>query len=221
MTEALRHSPLHGALTALGPAWGAINGMPVALSIPGESEDMPVRLTDASCLTRIGVKGPQAEGWLVSQGMEVPQGVNAWVRSSDGVMIARLARSEFLMEDRFGGARVQQLAGALSLGPGVYPVLRQDAALVLTGARIHELLAQVCNVDFGSWPLERQTVVMTSMVGVSVTVIWHRHNGVPCYRIWCDGTFGPYLWDTLLEIAREMGGGAAGLRSVFPEAVTQ
>jgi len=221
MSEALRHSPLHGALTALGPTWGTINGMRVPLAIAGETDDMSVRLADASCLTRIGIKGPEAERWLVSQGVEVPQGVNTWARSSDGVMIARLARSEFLLEDRFGGARVQQLTGALAPGPGVYPVLRQDAALVVAGPRIDELLTQVCNVDFRALPLERQAVVMTSMVGVSVTVIWHRQKAAPCYRIWCDGTFGPYLWETLLRIAREIGGGACGLRSVLPEAVTQ
>ena len=38
------------------------------------------------------------------------------------------------------------------------------------------------------------------------------------YRIWCDGTYGAYLWDTLLEIAIELGGGAVGLTAVWPDA---
>jgi len=94
---------------------------------------------------------------------------------------------------------------------------RQDAALVLTGALVNELLVQTCNVDFQHWRLEQPTVVMTSMVGVSVLILWHPLKAQPCYRIWCDGTFGPYLWETLLEIARELGGGAIGLESLFPE----
>jgi sarcosine oxidase subunit gamma len=60
---------------------------------------------------------------------------------------------------------------------------------------------------------------MTSMVGVSVLVLWYRLQAQPYYRIWCDGTFGPYLWETLAEIAGELGGGAIGLESLFPDAV--
>ena len=217
----MRRSPLHDNLTALRATWGASNDMPVAVSIPGETDDMPLQLADVSCLARMGSKGAQAEQWLVSQGALVPEGVNAWARSTDGMIVARLARSEFLLEDGFGGTRVQQMGSALAPAPGVYPVLRQDAALALAGERVGELLAQVCNVNFRAWPLEQQTVVMTSMVGVSVTVIWYRQNGLPAYRVWCDGTFGPYLWETLLEIARELGGGAVGLKRVFPDAVTQ
>jgi sarcosine oxidase subunit gamma len=58
---------------------------------------------------------------------------------------------------------------------------------------------------------------MTSMVGVSVLVLWHEQQGRPLFRIWCDGTFGPYLWQTLLEIAREAGGGAVGFSALFPD----
>jgi sarcosine oxidase subunit gamma len=56
------------------------------------------------------------------------------------------------------------------------------------------------------------------MAGVSVLVLWQQTDAGLCYRIWCDSTFGPYLWETLLEIAGEMGGRAAGLKVVFPSA---
>jgi len=48
------------------------------------------------------------------------------------------------------------------------------------------------------------------MVGVAVTVIPNERAGQPFYRIWCDGTFAVYLWQTLLAIATELGGGAVG-----------
>jgi len=115
------------------------------------------------------------------------------------------------------GTSVQRLSAALLPAPGVYPVTRQDAALVLTGMSVNELLVQTCNVDFQAWRLEQRTVVMTSMVGVSVLILWYPLKHESCYRIWCDGTFGPYLWETLLEIARELGGGAIGLESLFPD----
>ena len=165
----------------------------------------------------MGVKGPQAEQWLRSHSVDVPKDVNAWVCGADGVLVSRLARSEFFLEDRFGGAAVERLRQTLQPGPGVYPVTREDAALVLAGEAATDLLVQTCNVDFQAWAPDQQTVVMTSMAGVSVLVLWHPLDGKRCYRIWCDGTVGPYLWETLLAIARELGGAAVGLQSLFPQ----
>lgn len=217
MKQAIRRSPLHDVLAPLNPEWGAIHGMAAPLRLPGEGAASPVQLGDASCLPRMGVKGPQAQAWLKSQGVETPAGVNAWMRTAEGLLVARLARSEFFIEDRFGGNGVAHLRQALQPAPGVYPVTRQDAALVLAGERVNDLLVQICNVNFRTWGLDEQVVVMTSMVGVSVLVIWHRQNGIPCYRVWCDGTFGPYLCETLLEIAKELKGTAVGLQRLFPE----
>jgi sarcosine oxidase subunit gamma len=213
-----RRSPLHDAIEAQSPTWGELHGMQVAARMPDDVTAKPIALADASCLPRMGVKGPQAEAWLRGQGVAVPEGVNAWTRTPDGMIVARLARSEFFLEDRPGGATVERLRSALMPGPGLYPVLRQDAALALAGERFNELLVQTCNVDFRAWTLSQRVVVMTSMVGVSVLVLWHEQQGRPLFRIWCDGTFGPYLWETLLEIAREEGGGAAGFSGLFPDA---
>jgi sarcosine oxidase, subunit gamma len=212
----MRASPLHDALEALDPHWTAIDGMRVALRLKTGATPPPIALADASCLVRMGVKGAAAEQWLGAHGLTALPGVNAWIRTAAGTLIARLARTEFFLEDDAGGTTVKRLREALHPAPGVYPVLRQDAALVLQGERVNDLLVQTCNVDFTAWALEQQTVVMTSIAGVSVLVAWQRYNGVPCYRIWCDGTFGPYLWETLLEIAVESGGGAAGLQGLLP-----
>jgi sarcosine oxidase subunit gamma len=49
------------------------------------------------------------------------------------------------------------------------------------------------------------------VAGISATVIRQILNDEPVYRIWCDGTYGPYMWEVLTEIATELGGGAVGL----------
>ena len=90
----------------------------------------------------------------------------------------------------------------------MYPVLRQDAALIVGGSRLEELLRQTCNVNFRPLDPADRPVVLTSMVGVGVTVIPEVRKGLPAARIWCDGTYGHYLWETLLGIAVELGGGA-------------
>ena len=47
---------------------------------------------------------------------------------------------------------------------------------------------------------------MTLMVGVSVLVLPQRHPDGAIYRIWCDPSFGKYLWETLEEVVQKMPG---------------
>jgi sarcosine oxidase subunit gamma len=47
-----------------------------------------------------------------------------------------------------------------------------------------------------------------------VTAIPELCAGRPTLRIWCDGTYGHYLWETLLDIAGDLGGGAVVARSI-------
>ena len=94
--------------------------------------------------------------------------------------------------------------------PRVYPVVRYDAELLLAGRQVHDLLKQTCAFDFESLDPAARPVVMTSMVGVGVTVLAFGSPQQRCYRLWCDGTYGPYLWNTLVEVAGSLGGGAVG-----------
>jgi sarcosine oxidase, subunit gamma len=213
-----RRSPLHDCLLAENPQWAERHGMQAAMELPGDHLTPAIMLADASCLPRMGVKGAQAEAWLRDMGASVPAGVNTWVRTPEGVLVARLGRSEFFLEDRLAGTTVQRWRAALAPAPGVYPVLRQDAALVLAGHRLNDLLVQICNVNFKVHAPGDGAVVMTSMTGVSVLALWQELAAGPVLRIWCDGTFGAYLWDTLLGIAREEGGAAVGLRKLFADA---
>jgi sarcosine oxidase subunit gamma len=217
MTTGIRRSPLHAMLLPESPQWSELHGMQAAVRLPGDDSAVGILLADASCLPRMGVKGPQAESWLRGQGVSVPEGVNTWTRTVEGVLVARLARSEFFLEEGLGGNALERWRNALEPAPGVYPVLRQDAALALAGKRLNDLLVQTCNVDFTACAAGGRAVVMTSMVGVSVLVIRDDSRSDPLLRIWCDGTFGAYLWETLLAIARAEGGGAAGLGKLFPD----
>lgn len=213
-----RRSPLHDCLLAENPQWAECHGMQAAMELPGDHFTPAVLLADASCLPRMGVKGPQAEAWLRDAGATVPADVNTWARPAEGVLVARLGRSEFFLEDGARGTMVERWRAALAAAPGLYPVQRQDAALVLAGHRLNDLLVQTCNVNLKAYAPGDRAAVMTSMAGVSVLALWEELAVGPVLRVWCDGTLGPYLWETLLGIAREEGGAAVGLRKLFADA---
>jgi len=177
-----------------------------------------VALVDLSCLPRFGVKGPRAEAALRELGVPVPAEANAWSPLEGGGLAARLGRSEFLLEDGPAGTTVPKGIEALGAGaPGVYPVPRQDLAVALVGPMVGSLWEQTCSFDLRAFDAEPQRTVMTMMIGVSVTVVRRDIGGRPGFRIWCDGTLGPYVFKTLLGIAGELGGGIAGICDLYPD----
>lgn len=81
-----------------------------------------LRIDDLSARPRFGCKGPGAPAWLAANGYSVPDGANSARLDSRGVLVARLATSEFLIEAIDGGAQavsasLQQLAWPIGL-PG-------------------------------------------------------------------------------------------------------
>lgn len=217
----VRTGPLRTLHAASGGTWCQLNGMPTPLRMDRAGAHPDPALADVSALLRCGLKGPGAQDWLSAHGVTVPEHANSWCPDTRGGLVARLGRSEFLVESAWNDAQAAEIAQALrDPAPGVYPVLRQDCALLVQGARTRELWLQTCNVNLFDIPAQNREVTLTAMVGVSVTILKQPLGNDVCYRIWCDGTFGAYLWETLLEIAVELGGGAVGFAEVFPDAVT-
>jgi sarcosine oxidase, subunit gamma len=161
---------------------------------------------------RIGVKGPRAAEVLRQLGLAVPARPNTWApmreqdRDDSWNIVGRLGFTEFFLEERGEASAIGALE-QLASGAGAYPVLREDTAIVLGGESAHEVLAQVCNVNFGALDLTQRPVVMTLMVGVGVLVLpqYTPEDGT-VHRIWCDPSFGPYLWETLEEVVQKIPG---------------
>ena len=166
----------------------------------------------ADTAARLGLKGPRAAEWLAAQGVTAPARANTWSCPPAAlVLVARLGASEFFLEAQDHGA-LESLAVRLAAEPaGVYPVLREDFAFRLSGTGVHDVLAQVCNVDFAGLDLEAQPVVMTLMIGVAVLAVPDGRSDARQYRFWCDPTFGPSLSETLGAIIVECGGTITGV----------
>jgi len=162
---------------------------------------------------RVGVKGPRAAEALKQLGLAVPTRPNCWApmrdqdRDDSWNVVGRLGFTEFFVEERGEAAGVVALERLTAENfTGAYPVLREDLGLVLGGDRVTEALAQVCNVNFSALDIGQRPIVMTLMVGVSVLVLPQQQLDGAIYRIWCDPSFGTYLWETLEEVVHKMPG---------------
>ena len=216
MTDMIKTSPVAQAQQALKPKMGVVNGMEIALEFAGENGLKNVLgVTDVSCFERFGIKGPQAAKWLESQKFKTPPDINSWLESNNCLLL-RLGGSEFLLEDQFGANNLKKLASFNQAKvAGAYRVTRADAAYLLSGSEVLNMLSELCMLDLRDSALPKNGLVMTQIAGISASLLRQNLHGEPVYRIWCDGTYGAYMWDMLLEVATELGGGAVGFSNHF------
>jgi sarcosine oxidase subunit gamma len=222
MEPVTRITPVAYAQQRLAPKTVVLNGMEIALEYASaEIEDKRKRtlgICDVSCLPRFGVKGLKAVQWLQEHKIAIPAQGNRWTRQTPDALVLRLGLNEFLIEDQLEGKVCEALRLASQpKAHGLYPVARNDTALILSGSGVQALFSEVCALDLRDQALAPDAVVMAQMAGISVTLLRQTMNNETVYRLWCDGTYGPYLWDTLLEIAEELGGGAVGVSCHFKE----
>ena len=213
----IANTPIVYALKSLNPTMGVVHNMQVALAF--EAADIEANrknklgVTDVSCFAKFGVKGPNAASWLMSQGLQVPAHHNTWL-AHEGYMVLKLGASEFLVEDQYHNNTGQKLASFnQSATTGAYQVQRADAAFILSGSEVLNMLSELCMLDLRDSALPANAVLMTQIAGISATILRQQLNGEQVYRIWCDSTYGVYMWNILLEVASELGGGAVGLAS--------
>ena len=178
------------------------------------SAEPVVTLRALSSRARLGCKGAAAETFLVAASLPVPAPPNSWAVDDSGHLVARVATTEFLVEATGQQAHVAALAKRLA-DPArrehdLVPVLRQDCVLELAGPAANDLLRQTCNVNFT--PLVRAAttsagpLVLTTMIGVGVTIVPRRTASDTTFTIWADPSFGDYLSSTLADIAKGLGG---------------
>ena len=218
----MRLSPLHDRLAMLDPQWSHLHGMPVALQVRnGETGQEPLpslALCDLSALPRLEIRGRESATWLAACGIAVPEPIFAARRDPDtGILVARTGSHNVFLEEVPGGCTIQHLREAMGdRSTRRFPVDRQDASLCLCGAQALEALRQSCGFDFEQTGPQ---LVMTRIAGISAMILREDAHGLPTFRIWTDPSYGPYLWDAMLDIVRTLGGDAIGLAALFPNVV--
>jgi sarcosine oxidase subunit gamma len=215
--EAVRRSPVHEALEHLHPEWSLLHGMNAALQIPNDSGVAKrLALCDVSAVPRIGLKGAGCAEWLKEHGIAVPNAIYECSPVGKYGFIARTGSAEFLIEDSLGEDIVSGLLAVPAPAKrAVYRMQRQDASFLLSGEKTLNVLSETCGVDFSN---PNSSILYSRVAGVSCAVLHRKLNEIPLWQLWCDNSYGMYLWETLLEIVQYHGGGAAGLSSFYASA---
>ena len=217
-SRSIRRSPVHDCLEELSPLWTEIHSMKVPLRFKDAAGEAQLKaelsLCDLSCLPKMSVKGPESLAWLTQAGIRIPENLYDCCPLANTGLVIRTDRHEVFLEDGPASHRVSEFERELSSQTqGVYRVSRQDASFQLTGVRSNSVMRETCGVDFSQPP---DAVVMTRVAGISCMVLPLQAKDAPAFRFWLDASYGPYLWDALLEIVREFGGDAIGLDAFIP-----
>jgi sarcosine oxidase, subunit gamma len=217
-----RLSPIHDELEHLHVRFVDVEGMPVAVSYGDGAKEKTAAadlgLCDVSFLSRVTLKGPAAVSVLNSKQIAVPEKVLDVASVHGGGIVARTGATEFFVEDGLRGINVQQVATAARETGGCYIATRQDASFLLSGKRAVEVFLETCGYDFRQPPKQ---IVFTRVVGVSCSILHRDFGGVGAFQLWLDGSYGGYLWETLLEIVRELNGAAVGAGAFYDDLATK
>lgn len=195
------------------------NGIP-----PVELEQAgSLAIIDLCGISRVGFKGADTADWLQEQGVTLPTQPNSACQTEEGITVARLSQSEFLLldiaEERLKnsvtGLKIAQLEAAWSmdLEQRTYLLPRADshAWLALTGAFASQALSKICAVDMRLHKFAQHSVAQTSVARSNAIVVRADQGNTPCFFILADLSTAEFLWHGLLDAMAEFNGKPIGL----------
>lgn len=205
--EAVRVSPLRAVMRRGGMAPERVG----TIEVSGTGRE-PGALADLSTCDRIGFKGRESGGWLASRGLELPDRPNRVVERADGLAIARLADTEFVLADFAdpGAPAIAAIRAAHAREPaaGCYDVPRAEsqAALGLWGAAACAALAAVCPADLRAAAFTAGDVLQTTCAGVSAQLWNLSRGGTGRCVLLCDASLAQHVWDAVHAAVLAEGG---------------
>jgi hypothetical protein len=179
-------------------------------------QDAPLILTHLGNVPKIGLMGDQVFAWLSQRNIDIPMEIFGAHRTSDDVWIVRTGTCECMIECGLEGDVADALRRELkSEVAGVYLSVREHATFILNGSRMYEVFAQSCALDVRN--VRSDQVIYTSLAGVHCAILRESGTMGEACRMWIDPSYAHYLWGTLAEIVRELGGEALYIDSRLEE----
>ncbi len=172
------------------------------LATESASNRLVAELTDLSLFEKWGVKGPGAASWLAEKGLEVPPTVYASRPLPQGGLVVRVGTEEFFIEAAQRDISLAWLRDAMPDAANFTPVIREDAAMLITGSGSLDLFAQTCSHRLEQSPKDQ--MIFPRVAGVSCGILPQSAGESMQYRLWFDPSYATYLGETLLQIVSEL-----------------
>jgi len=180
-----------------------------ALAVLPIEPDFDISVGDHTLWPRIGIKGTGVRNWLAKQGLPHDLAANTAAISSNDLLVIMLAPNEGLITGPQGASRdtLPGFATGHMLAENVWPVPRDFGGfhLRLTGRRVVDGLARVCELDFDPDRFDEGRVAQTLIAGVAAIVVRADHSKTPAYHMFGDATFGDYLARKILAALERCG----------------
>ena len=176
---------------------------PVVRNYP-TSEGGNLTLTDASATTK----------WLVRADAEGPTADRLGARfgssqmAPGGALVLGSRPGEWIIVGTPGevAAAVAELDG---LGEQEFMTAlnwtHSRAMFRVTGADAARMLEKVCGIDWGDHMTPDGAVLSASVALTTCDLARNDVNGTPSYLVFCDRSFGQYLFDALIDAGDEFG----------------
>jgi sarcosine oxidase gamma subunit len=176
-----------------------------------------LRLLELSGLARLGVKGPRAQAFLHSVGVDTPAAPNHVVLGASGLLVAALSKSEFFLSDVPGASssKIADVREAVAGTPEGSFLVEHGEALYcfgLAGALRYDLYARLCSLDFGNPAAASGRVLQTKLAHLSAIVLRCGGAADSYDLIFGDVSLATYMWRMLCETVNQLGGDAVGIR---------
>ena len=166
----------------------------------------PLTLSDRSPLAKVVVRAdgasPTAQALAVSSGRAA--------RLNDGTLAAGSGPEEWTLlgDPGRGPALAAQWQADADVDAGLTTAVDLTSAralMRLTGASADQLLAKVCAIDLDDRVTPDGSAFRSSVAKVVTDVIRDDRTGTRSYLLYCDRSYGQYLFDALLDAGTEFG----------------
>ena len=180
-----------------------------------DADHSGVVMRDMTTSSRIGFRGPAAEAFLVSEGIQVPdvpnQAVLSGVKEREGLWVLRLSKTEFWLIDLLAQhtQTISELEQKTLLLEDVYRLYSQHshAAFKLSGEACSKMFAKVCGVNLDQIAFPTSSIAQTSVARVNAIVVncSKQTDTLPRYLVLSDISSSEYLWEALQDASQEFG----------------
>ena len=133
------------------------------------------------------------------------------------LLSARLAQDEFLLLTPAGVAAEAVDAMRSSDTDCAYAIEVTSGlcGVAIVGPATQELMRRITDVDTSPGSLPDLSGIQSRYADVQGLLLRRDVNGIAMYQLYASREFGEYLWEALVETAREVGGGPVGTQALL------